>query len=147
MRITSGVRKIFHHGSISLISEPSRGATFEALRIAREAGLLISFDTNLRIDLWPDKNTARQGLLSAWEQADVIKVSEEELEFLSGYEDTLQGAKSLWFDRLKLLLITRGKKGCSYITKEFHGDVAGFRVEWIQLGLEMVCCWYADGFA
>lgn len=121
--------KIFHHGSISLISEPSRSATFEAIKIARQGGLLISYDPNLRINLWPDENSARQGLLSVWDQADIIKVSEEELDFLSGYENTSQAAEALWHDRLKLLLVTRGKKGCTYITKEFQGDVPGFRVE------------------
>jgi fructokinase len=121
--------KIFHHGSISLISEPSRSATFQALDYAREAGLLVSYDPNLRINLWPDESAAREGMLSAWERADVIKISEEELDFLTGIKDAPQAARSLWHTRLKLLLVTRGRRGCTYITPEFSGDVAGFRVD------------------
>jgi sugar/nucleoside kinase (ribokinase family) len=48
--------------------------------------------------------------MSAWRSADIAKVSEEELLFLSGYEDTAQAAQALWHDQLKLLLVTRGKK-------------------------------------
>lgn len=121
--------KIFHYGSISLISEPSRSASFQALKYAREGGLMISYDPNLRINLWPNEQAARQGIMSAWELADVTKVSEEELLFLSGYEDMAQAAQSLWHDHLKLLVVTRGRRGCTYITKSFQGDVPGFRVD------------------
>lgn len=121
--------KIFHYGSISLISEPSRSATFHAIEIAQQAGLLVSYDPNLRLNLWPGKEAAKQGILQGWPRAQVIKVSQEELEFLSETEDLLAGAQRLWHSNLSLLVITHGKHGCSYITKEFNGKVAGFTVE------------------
>jgi len=120
--------KIFHFGSISLISDPSRTTTFRAIEIAQSNGSLISYDPNLRLNLWPDEASARQGILKAWPMAQVIKISEEELSFLSGESDILIGAHSLWHDRLKLLVITRGKSGCTYMTPELAGDVGGYSV-------------------
>ena len=120
--------RIFHYGSISLISEPSRSATFRAIEIAQQAGLLISYDPNLRLNLWPDSESAKQGIMQGWPRAQVIKVSQEELEFLSGTEDLHAGARRLWHDSLKLMVITHGKSGCSYITKDFNGEIPGFSV-------------------
>jgi fructokinase len=118
----------FHFGSISLISDPSRAATLHALAIAQAARLLISYDPNLRLPLWPSPQSAKGGVLLAWPLADVIKVSEEELAFFSGVADLEQGVRQLWHDRLKLLVVTRGKDGCAYFTTNFHGSVAGFNV-------------------
>ena len=83
--------RIFHHGSISLISEPSRSATLAALEHARGGGALISYDPNLRLALWPAAEAARAGIMAAWPYADLIKVSEEELAFLSGETDLERG--------------------------------------------------------
>ncbi len=120
--------KIFHYGSISLIQEPSRSATLHAVDVASQAGLSISYDPNLRLNLWPNVEKARQGLLSGWSWANLIKVSEEELQFLSGSSDFLEGAQKLWHSQLKMLIITRGKAGCTYLTQAFHGFVPGFSV-------------------
>lgn len=121
--------QIFHFGSISLISEPSRSATRQALEIARQAGLLVTYDPNLRLNLWQDEATARQGILSAWDQAQVIKVSREELIFLSGQENLEIGVHSLWHAGLALMVVTDGKAGCWYITASSLGKVAGFEVQ------------------
>jgi fructokinase len=111
-----GAARLLHHGSISLIGEPSRSATLAAIRAAREQGLWISYDPNLRLPLWPSAEEARRGLLSAWTSAHVIKVSHEELAFLSGEEDWARAAEKLWHDRLRLLIITDGPRGCNYVT-------------------------------
>ncbi len=79
--------RIFHYGSISLIGEPSRSATLEALESARSGGALISYDPNLRMPLWRDPIRARNGILDGMAYADLVKVSEEELFFLTGQED------------------------------------------------------------
>ena len=121
--------KIFHYGSISLIGEPSRSTTLKAIEIAQSGGLLVSYDPNLRIDLWPSDREAREGILGAWPLAQVIKISEEELVFLSGQPGLQAGARSLWHDQLKLLVITRGKTGCTYFTPNLTGEVAGFRAQ------------------
>ena len=124
--------KIFHFGSISLISEPSRSATQAALNAAKEAGLLISYDPNLRLALWPDAEAARTGMLSVWEQAELIKVSEEELTFLTGETDPARAVEKLWHKDLQLLVVTLGKGGCIYFTPDFQGTVPGFSVKAID---------------
>lgn len=121
--------KLFHFGSITLISEPSRSATLHALEIARESGLLISYDPNLRLNLWQDESKAREGILSVWQQANFIKVSQEEIEFLSGNPDITYGARSLWHPDLHLIVVTKGDKGCTFITRQFSGEVPGYQVE------------------
>ena len=66
---------IFHYGSISLITEPCRSAHKAAMKAARDAGALLSYDPNVRLPLWPSERAAREGIMSIWKQADFIKVS------------------------------------------------------------------------
>ena len=121
--------KLFHFGSITLITEPSRSATRRALKIARQGNMLISYDPNLRINLWPDEKSAKSGMMSVWTEAHIIKVSEEEIQFLSGETDIVVGAKSLWHQNLRLLVVTRGSKGCTFITPDLLGNVPGYSVD------------------
>jgi fructokinase len=121
--------KAFHFGSISLISDPFRSATLHALGVARAKGLLISYDPNLRMPLWPSPEAAKEGVKLAWPLAQLIKVSEEELAFLSGHEDLRTGAYSLWHDSLQLLIVTQGQAGCTYFTANANGTVPGYKVE------------------
>ncbi|XP_027354666.1 fructokinase-2-like isoform X1 [Abrus precatorius] len=125
--------KVFHYGSISLIVEPCRSAHLKAMEVAKEAGCLLSYDPNLRLPLWPSPEEARQQILSIWDKADVIKVSDVELEFLTG-SDKIDDASalSLWHPNLKLLLVTLGEHGSRYYTKNFHGSVEAFHVNTID---------------
>ncbi|XP_009782121.1 probable fructokinase-7 [Nicotiana sylvestris] len=123
--------RIFHYGSISLIAEPCRSAHLAAMEIAKKAGCILSYDPNLRLPLWPSADAARKGILSIWDQADVIKVSEDEITFLTdgedAYDDNVVMTK-LFRPNLKLLLVTEGGEGCRYYTKNFHGRVNGIKV-------------------
>jgi fructokinase len=121
--------KILHYGSISLIGEPSRSATLLAVETARSAGLLVSYDPNLRLSLWPSAEAAREGMMLGWPLAQVIKVSAEELAFLSGTDDLAAGARRLWHPDLRLLVVTLGNDGCVYVTPQFSGRVASFVVK------------------
>lgn len=121
--------RIFHFGSITLIGEPSRSATLAAVEAARAGGALISYDPNLRLPLWPSADAARAGMLHGWQYAQLVKVSEEELRFLSGEEDLLAGAHALWTPRLRLLVVTQGPAGCAYVTPRHYGRVAGFQAQ------------------
>jgi fructokinase len=127
-----GAAQVLHYGSISLISEPSRSATLAAVEGANERGVLISYDPNLRLNLWPSTEAARQGMLDAWEFAQIAKVSLEELNFLSGQNELQAAARTLWHDRLRLLVITEGRYGCRYFTSEAQGRVPGFKVETVD---------------
>ncbi|KAH9310849.1 hypothetical protein KI387_025884, partial [Taxus chinensis] len=126
--------QIFHYGSISLITEPSRSAHFAAMKMAKDAGALLSYDPNLRLPLWPSPEEARERIFSIWDQADVIKVSDNEVEFLTNGEDYEKDEviDTLMRPGLKLLLITEGKKGCSYYTKDFRGKVNGIAVDTVD---------------
>jgi fructokinase len=121
--------KVFHFGSISLINEPSRSATFRAIQIAQKLGLMISFDPNLRLNLWTHPEQARTMILTGWQVAQFIKVSEEEMSFLTKIPDLDEGRNILWHHELKLLVITRGKYGCTYYTKNSKGEVKGYSVD------------------
>jgi fructokinase len=120
--------RIFHYGSISLIHEPSRSATLAALDHAQKKGVLISYDPNLRLSLWPSPEAAKTGMLAGWQHANIIKVSEEELYFLSDDHDLEGAVRSLWHEHLRLLVITQGKDGCTYFLPGHSGHVPGFSV-------------------
>jgi fructokinase len=128
---TQAIRRarIFHYGSISLIGEPSRSATLCAIQAAKDAGLTISYDPNLRMNLWPSAAAAKEGLLLGWPHAHVIKVCDDELIFLTGRHDLIAAGRSLWHPALRLMLVTLGKEGCLYLTPEAEGRVPGFAVQ------------------
>ncbi|XP_051144056.1 probable fructokinase-7 [Andrographis paniculata] len=123
--------RIFHYGSISLIDEPCRSTHLAAMEVARKAGCILSYDPNLRLPLWPSAEAAREGIMSIWNQADVIKISEDEITFLTdgadAYDDNVVLEK-LYHPNLKLLVVTKGGDGCRYYTKAFHGRVRGVKV-------------------
>uniref|UniRef100_R7WFU1 Carbohydrate kinase PfkB domain-containing protein n=1 Tax=Aegilops tauschii TaxID=37682 RepID=R7WFU1_AEGTA len=124
---------VFHYGSISLIAEPCRTAHLHAMKVAKEAGALLSYDPNLREALWPSLDEARTKILSIWDQADIVKVSEVELEFLTGInsvEDDV--AMKLWRPTFKLMLVTLGDQGCKYYTKDFRGTVPSYKVQQVD---------------
>lgn len=101
-----------HVCSIALSAEPSRSATFQAMADIREAGGYVSFDPNIRPDLWPDENALRRCLEQALQSADVVKLSVEELAFLTGDADVREGLNTL-MQRCpaRLVLVTQGKEG------------------------------------
>lgn len=122
---------IFHYGSISLIAEPCRSTHLKILDEAKKAGVFLSYDPNLRTPLWNSPEDAKAGIMSIWDTADMIKISDEELEFLTG-ENSDVSAESLIFEGLKLLLVTEGANGARYYTPEFKGHVEGIQVKAID---------------
>ncbi|XVF72199.1 hypothetical protein PTKIN_Ptkin12aG0100900 [Pterospermum kingtungense] len=125
--------KIFHYGSISLITEPCKTAHLAAMKAAKAAGALLSYDPNVRLPLWPSPEAAKEGIKSIWNQADFVKVSDDEVAFLTGGDPQKEEVvKSLWNDNFKLLVVTDGPKGCRYFTKSFKGRVDGFQVKTID---------------
>lgn len=124
--------KVFHYGSISLIEEPCRSAQIAAMAIAKESGSILSYDPNLRLPLWPSADAAREGIMSIWDKADIIKISEDEISFLTGGDDPNDDnvvLKKLYHSNLKLLLVSEGAEGCRYYTKQFKGRVPGVKVK------------------
>lgn len=105
--------KIFHFGSLSLTGEPVRSATQKAVALARAAGDIISFDPNLRPPLWSGLEQAREQILWGLAQCHVLKISDDELLFLTGDTDFDAGAAKLMaqFPNLQLVNVTAGAKG------------------------------------
>ncbi|WP_444685185.1 aminoimidazole riboside kinase [Alkalicoccus luteus] len=102
---------VLHIGSISLISEPSRSATLHAVKEAKANGMLISYDPNLRLGLWESEEEAKEGIRTLLGEADVLKLSEEELEFLTGETDMEAGVSRLDVYNIPLILVTLGADG------------------------------------
>ncbi|TLS49023.1 carbohydrate kinase [Paenibacillus antri] len=121
---------IVHFGSISMTHEPSRSATLKAIRFARSGGALVSFDPNLRPPLWPSLDAARAAMLEAMRLADVVKVSEEELAFLTGTADPESGS-SLLYEMFSsaLIFVTRGASGCFFRAGDRRGFVPSYPVK------------------
>ncbi|CAN1265068.1 Probable fructokinase-7 [Linum perenne] len=114
--------KVFHYGSISLISEPCRSTQIAALKTVKSSGGILSYDPNLRLALWPSPEAAKEGIM----------ISEEEIVFLTGGDDPNDDnvvLKKLFHPNLTLLIVTEGSQGCRYYTKEFKGRVQGVKVK------------------
>ncbi|SFU48030.1 carbohydrate kinase family protein [Alicyclobacillus macrosporangiidus] len=112
--------QVFHFGSVSLTRDPARTATLRALAHAKRCGRFVSFDPNLRLALWDTPDAARQTILSCLPQVDLLKVSEEELDFLTGITDPERGTAHLLCEYgVGLVFVTLGKDGCFY---RFHQE-------------------------
>ena len=83
--------KIFHFGSLSMTDEPCRSAHLHALKVAEEAGILRSYDPNLRPPLWPNLDVAKENILELMGHCDILKISDNEIQWLSGKEDYDEG--------------------------------------------------------
>ncbi|MBE6910165.1 MAG: carbohydrate kinase [Ruminococcaceae bacterium] len=116
--------RIFHFGSLSLTDEPARGATQKAVETAREAGALISFDPNLRPPLWQDDEAAKEQISWGLAQCDVLKIADNEAEFMCGTGDFDECADQLRekYPNIRLLNITAGAAG-SYA---YYGKLRAF---------------------
>lgn len=134
--------RIFHFGSVTLSTTQSRATTFSAVRAARAAGAVISFDANLRPGLWAKGvEEARQPILEALALADIVKLSEEELCFLVGSEGPLHRddpdvaarmAELRTTAGMGILFVTFGKEGCRWLGEPGTGSVDSLPVEAID---------------
>lgn len=110
-----------HSCSIALSAEPSRSTTLAAMQQIRAAGGFVSFDPNIRADLWTDETLLRDCLAQALQLADVVKLSEEELAFISGTAEMETAIRQLAARfAIKLLLVTQGKNG---VQAWHHGEL------------------------
>lgn len=104
--------RIFHFGTLSMTHEGVRAATKKAVRIALEAGALISFDPNLRPPLWESMDEAREQVLYGLEHCHVLKISDNEIQWLTGKSDYTEGVE--WIHArysIPLILVSMGRQG------------------------------------
>ena len=104
--------KVFHFGTLSLTGEPARATTQKAVAYAKEQGKLITYDPNLRKPLWKTEEEAKEQILWGLYQADVVKISDEEVEFLWNCTPEEGADKLLNEFGVSLAMVTLGPKGC-----------------------------------
>ncbi len=121
--------RLFHFGSVSLSRSPAREATIRAALLAREAGMLVSYDPNWRPTLWQDEREGKGRIWEAMELADVVHCAAEEWEFITGRHDLEAGAREILGTGPRLVVVTLGERGCYYDDGENRGEVAGFAVD------------------
>ncbi|MFE8700121.1 aminoimidazole riboside kinase [Cytobacillus sp. FJAT-54145] len=121
--------QILHFGSISMISSPSKEATHHAVKLAKENGMIVSYDPNLRLGLWDSEENARETIKSMLNQADVLKISEEELEFITGENDINAGVEKMRGYDIPLMMITLGAEGSYIYTYDSQKHVPAMKVD------------------
>ena len=120
--------KVFHFGTLSLTDEPARATTQKAVAYAKAQGKLITCDPNLRKPLWKNEDAAREQILWSLNQADVVKISDEEVEFLWNCTPEEGAEKLLAEFGVSLAMVTLGPKGCLMKTKNAACSVPGPKV-------------------
>lgn len=118
--------RIFHVGSLSLTDEPARSATLFALKKAKEFGCIISYDPNYRSALWKSREDAIAGMKMILPYVDIMKLSDEETELLTGVSDPCKAASRLVNQGIPLVAVTLGAKGAVVCTEKGERMVQGF---------------------
>ena len=115
--------RVFHFGTLSLTDEPARSTTYRTVEYAKAHGKLITFDPNLRKPLWRDLGDAKEQMLWGLDHADVVKISDEEVEFLFGL--SAQDGAQYILDHFpaKLVFVTCGADGCWFQNRGASGHV------------------------
>lgn len=119
---------ILHFCSVSLVDAPVRKAHLAAINAVKKAGGFISFDPNIRLPLWKDHEDYRNIIQSYIKYADILKVSEDELEFITGIGEEEKAIEWLLSFNAVILLITRGGKGVSAYYNESQLNIEGYKV-------------------
>lgn len=111
-------KDILHFCSVSLIDAPIKEAHQKAIEIAKEKGCLISFDPNVRLPLWKNPEDCRKAILEFLPLSNIVKISDEELEFITGIKDEKEALDFLLTGDVKVIIYTKGTNGAEFITKE-----------------------------
>ena len=119
--------KIFHFGTLSMKNEPVRSATKHAIAVAKENGALISFDPNIREPLWKDMEEAKEQTAYGLSVCDILKISDNEIQWFSGKEDYTEGIRMLQQTyQIPLILLSMGRDGSRAYYKNMIVEVPAF---------------------
>lgn len=130
--IKSGIldnARVFHFGSVSMTAEPSRSATFYAVGKARTSGAIISYDPNYRPLLWKSEKEAREVMLKGVPFAHILKVSDEEMLFLTGTKDEEEGTLILADMGPEIVIVTKGADGAFLRMGEYTESFCTIKVD------------------
>ncbi len=123
---------ILHFCSVSLSDYPIKQAHLEAIRIVKAQNGFISFDPNIRLSLFKDHQAYRQVILEFLPYANLLKIADDELEFITGIKDIHQAIQSLFIGDIELIILTKGSQGVELFTKSTHLVVPGIKVHAID---------------
>ena len=119
--------RIFHFGTLSMTNEPVRSATRHAIKVAKENGAILSFDPNIREPLWKDMEDARTQMAYGLSVCDILKISDNEIQWFSGKEDYTEGIHMLQQTyQIPLILLSMGKDGSRAYYKDMLVEVPAF---------------------
>lgn len=124
--------RVFHYGSISMISDPSYSATLKALEYAKKYGLVISYDPNVRLSLWDSENQVKQRIIEGLHNSDLVKLNNDELEFITRISDIKQGSDILLKYGPKMVVVTEGDKGSFFNNGRTCSFVESYKVHTID---------------
>lgn len=117
---------IFHFGSLSLTDEPARSATMEAVLLARQSGAIIAYDPNYRPLLWPSRDAAMAQMRAPLPLVDLLKVSDDEVEYLTDCSEPRKGAEKLVELGLRCVVVTIGNQGALVAARDGSVMIPGF---------------------
>ena len=121
--------KVFHFSCVSMTDEPSRSATYEGAKIASDNGVVISFDPNYRAPIWNSEQEAKIHMQKGIEIADIVKISDNEVELLFPGLSFEQAAREILSLGVTLVYITLGSKGAMYASRQGIGMQTGFKAK------------------
>lgn len=116
---------ILHFGSVDLIEAPVKYAHIKAIKTVKARNGLISFDPNVRLPLWDDRKMCRNTIREFIPFANILKISDEEIEFITGIKDEKEAIDSLFIGDVGIIICTKGSKGAALYTRKFKVEVPG----------------------
>ena len=120
---------ILHFCSVSLIDAPIKNAHRKAIEFAKNNNCIVSFDPNIRLPLWESPEKCRKAILEFLPLANIVKVSDEELEFITGIKDEKEALNSLFVGSVNVVIYTKGVNGAEFITSNNKYFAPSYKVE------------------
>lgn len=124
--------KILHYGALSFTGEPLRTATLRAIEIARGAKKILSYDPNLRPSLWDNLEIAKDEMIGGLQYADIVKITEDELEFLTGTTNLLKGTNTIIKYGPRIVIVTRGARSSFFNNGDVTVEIPAIEVETVD---------------
>lgn len=123
---------ILHFCSVDLIEAPVKYAHIKSIEIAKEKQCIVSFDPNVREPLWDDLEECKRTILEFVPKADILKISTDEIEFITGNKNEKEAIESFFIGDVKIVILTRGKDGASIFTKDKEVNINGIGIKAID---------------
>ncbi len=121
--------KIIHVSSFLLLKEPARSSLVQIISELQDGTSLISFDPNVRLNLWKTESKAKQLMMKVVKFTDILRLNHQEAAFLTGVDDIEEAAKQLLDTGPRIVVITQGANGCYFRTNNVDGYADGFKVD------------------